>query len=311
MIGGTSTGGLIAMMLGRMKMSVDDCIEAYIELSDQVFRKKRFLPLRMTGKVQGRFDSKVLEDAVKTYLRERNFSEDCLLQDVEPKSCKVFQEAREAFLEPGEQLEDHVNCVVSIGTGVPSIEPFGHDLKTIAKTIAAMSTQTEETAKNFRRNHENLKESGRYFRFNVSHGLERIGLEWTDRKNDIINITKPYLEEDETDELLRKRGTNELLKSISAYDHETRLKSISARVMPGTTKWILSNGVFVSWEGNKHLIFLLCTGIIGSGKTMLASSAVEELVLKHDGSEEVIAHYFIDARHPEELSTTELLRGII
>lgn len=28
MIGGTSTGGLIAIMLGRMKMSVDDCIEA-------------------------------------------------------------------------------------------------------------------------------------------------------------------------------------------------------------------------------------------------------------------------------------------
>lgn len=37
MIGETSTGGLIAIMLGRMKMSVDDCIEAYIELSDQVF----------------------------------------------------------------------------------------------------------------------------------------------------------------------------------------------------------------------------------------------------------------------------------
>lgn len=67
-----------------------------------------------------------------------------------------------------------------------------------------MSTQTEETAKNFRRNHENLKESGRYFRFNVSHGLERIGLERTDRKNDIINITNHFLEEDETDELLRK-----------------------------------------------------------------------------------------------------------
>lgn len=45
--------------------------------------------------------------------------------------------------------------------------------------------------------------------------------------------------------------------------------------------------------------------------TTSRSSAVEELVLKHDGSEEVIAHYFIDARYPEELSTTELLRGII
>jgi predicted acylesterase/phospholipase RssA len=279
MIGGTSTGGLIAIMLGRMKMSIDDCIEAYIELSDQVFRKTHVFPLRITGKVQGRFDSKALEDAVKKYLRECNLSEDCLFQDVDPQSCKVFvcatsgstsktvvlssygtkrtntdrlkytkvwqaaratsaastffdaievrfgsykesytdgatgannpidelwQEAREAFLEPGEQLEDHIDCVVSIGTGVPSIEPFGNDLKTIAKTMVAISTETEKKARDFRRNHENLKESGRYFRFNVSHGLERIGLERTDRKDDIINITNEYLGEDETFELLGK-----------------------------------------------------------------------------------------------------------
>src|SRR5688572_23241639 len=37
MIGGTSTGGLIAVMLGRLKMSVDECIAAYIKLSSQIF----------------------------------------------------------------------------------------------------------------------------------------------------------------------------------------------------------------------------------------------------------------------------------
>jgi patatin-like phospholipase/acyl hydrolase len=37
MIGGTSTGGLIAIMLGRLRMTIDDCIDAYTSLLDKVF----------------------------------------------------------------------------------------------------------------------------------------------------------------------------------------------------------------------------------------------------------------------------------
>lgn len=47
-VSGTSTGGLIAIMLGRLRMSVDEVIEEYKELSAKVFEKpssplKRFL----------------------------------------------------------------------------------------------------------------------------------------------------------------------------------------------------------------------------------------------------------------------------
>ncbi len=38
-ISGTSTGGLIAIMLGRLRMNVDDCIEEYERLSARVFQK--------------------------------------------------------------------------------------------------------------------------------------------------------------------------------------------------------------------------------------------------------------------------------
>ncbi|KAL9045780.1 MAG: hypothetical protein Q9214_001238 [Letrouitia sp. 1 TL-2023] len=38
-IGGTSTGGLIAIMLGRLRMSVDEAIEEYKELAKNVFEK--------------------------------------------------------------------------------------------------------------------------------------------------------------------------------------------------------------------------------------------------------------------------------
>ena len=39
MIGGTGTGGIIAVMLGRLRMDVDECIEAYKLLSRTIFEK--------------------------------------------------------------------------------------------------------------------------------------------------------------------------------------------------------------------------------------------------------------------------------
>src|SRR2546423_13126401 len=38
-IGGTSTGGLIAVMVGRLGMSVDECISEYLELTPKIFTK--------------------------------------------------------------------------------------------------------------------------------------------------------------------------------------------------------------------------------------------------------------------------------
>lgn len=32
LIGGTGTGGLMAIMLGRLEMEIDDCMEAYVAL---------------------------------------------------------------------------------------------------------------------------------------------------------------------------------------------------------------------------------------------------------------------------------------
>jgi len=41
LIGGTGTGGLIALMLGRLRLSVDDAIKYYIQLTNDVFSDKK------------------------------------------------------------------------------------------------------------------------------------------------------------------------------------------------------------------------------------------------------------------------------
>ncbi|EEY17602.1 phospholipase [Verticillium alfalfae VaMs.102] len=93
MIGGTSTGGLIAIMLGRLRMSVDECIAAYTALSDEVFEKKNHR-IRLNGQLQGRFDSVALERAVKKILARTNHHENVLLKDASD-SYSSAQRAKE------------------------------------------------------------------------------------------------------------------------------------------------------------------------------------------------------------------------
>ncbi|OCL01567.1 FabD/lysophospholipase-like protein [Glonium stellatum] len=89
MMAGTSTGGLIAIMLGRLKMDIQQCIDAYREFSNRAFTRKKHIPLNIRGKICERFDSKELENAIKDVLVKQGYSEDELLK--EPgASCRVF-----------------------------------------------------------------------------------------------------------------------------------------------------------------------------------------------------------------------------
>ena len=75
-------------MLGRLKMSVSDCITAYLSLSDRVFRKTRHR-VTVKGQVQGRFDVEELARAVREVVRQQGLPEDALLKDTPEAECKV------------------------------------------------------------------------------------------------------------------------------------------------------------------------------------------------------------------------------
>lgn len=75
-------------MLGRLKMSVGDCITAYLSLFKCVFRKTRHRFTAM-GKAQGRFDAEELARAVKEVVAQQGLAEDVLLKDEPDATCKV------------------------------------------------------------------------------------------------------------------------------------------------------------------------------------------------------------------------------
>ncbi|KAI0530053.1 acyl transferase/acyl hydrolase/lysophospholipase [Xylaria digitata] len=75
LIGGTSTGGIIAIMLGRLEMTVDACIQAYKRVAAQAFTPKygRILP----ASPKGAFSAKALESAMKQIIRENCVEKEC------------------------------------------------------------------------------------------------------------------------------------------------------------------------------------------------------------------------------------------
>ncbi|KAM0280210.1 hypothetical protein ACHAQH_004167 [Verticillium albo-atrum] len=275
MIGGTSTGGLLAVMLGRLRMSIDDCINSYMSLSDEVFGKKNGV-LRLNGQVRARFDSIVLERAIKKIVVQTGHDEDALLKDASNK-CRVFvcatsketadtvsltsyrtartthlvscttivdacraTSAATTFFDPvvigpfgeqfidgalgannpvgilwteaqdvwGSRLRADLRCLVSIGTGMRALRPVAYSALGILMTLKGLATDTERIAEQFRRENADLDDDGRYFRFNVIHGLERIGLEESKRKEEIVWATAQYLGTQEVKKELMKCATS-------------------------------------------------------------------------------------------------------
>jgi hypothetical protein len=75
-------------MLGRLRMDISSCVEAYSRLSDSVFRKVAHR-VTLKGNVQARFDSQALERAIKEILKQQGLDEDALLKENMDSGCKV------------------------------------------------------------------------------------------------------------------------------------------------------------------------------------------------------------------------------
>jgi len=74
LIAGTGTGGLIAIMLGRLRLDIETCKEVYIRMTRKVFETDKTIagiPYRSTL-----FKASKLEDAIKDCVREHTIFED-------------------------------------------------------------------------------------------------------------------------------------------------------------------------------------------------------------------------------------------
>lgn len=79
---------IIAIMLGRLEMDIDECIDAYTSMFQTIFATKG-PPISILGNIKGRFDSAVFEKCIGKILNERGLSDTELFNDGKER-CKVY-----------------------------------------------------------------------------------------------------------------------------------------------------------------------------------------------------------------------------
>jgi len=90
---GTSTGGLIAVMLGRLHMTVDECITMYEKVGKEVFGKKpqggKFGKMIKGLRSSSFYDIGILQDEVRKLLDLKEIPKDTAFRESGVPSCKV------------------------------------------------------------------------------------------------------------------------------------------------------------------------------------------------------------------------------
>ncbi|KAF1979700.1 FabD/lysophospholipase-like protein [Bimuria novae-zelandiae CBS 107.79] len=83
LIGGTSTGGIIAILLSRLRLDCKECLGIYTKLAEQIFKHDRSITVFGTKIPTGanRFSGAVLENAIKQALVDLGYNQDELLWD--------------------------------------------------------------------------------------------------------------------------------------------------------------------------------------------------------------------------------------
>ena len=89
----------------------------------------------------------------------------------------------------------------------------------------------------------------------------------------------------------RKKAELLFLNACSVYDYEKSWKQARKR---GNTHWICHDEGYKRWKQEKVSSTLWCTGILGSGKTVLSANVVEDLTITTTA---VVAYFF--CRHDE------------
>ncbi|CAD6444280.1 5eb779df-f889-406e-96ec-73632c2f676e [Sclerotinia trifoliorum] len=93
-VAGTSTGGLIAIMLSRLRMNIDDCIREYQDFGEKIFGQPRKLSMR--GPIpwnREKYDHRKLEEVIKDVVKRRDWKQDQFTDSVfysNPERCRTI-----------------------------------------------------------------------------------------------------------------------------------------------------------------------------------------------------------------------------
>jgi DNA replication protein DnaC len=111
--------------------------------------------------------------------------------------------------------------------------------------------------------------------------------------------------------LLRLQDNQAILDWLTTVEYAPQQNDYIARRQPGTGQWLLDSVEYQSWrETNKQTLF--CPGIPGSGKTILTSIIVGELITRFRNDKSVgIAYIYCNFRRKDEQKINDLLASLL
>ena len=93
-----------------------------------------------------------------------------------------------------------------------------------------------------------------------------------------------------------EKAKSRLLDACSTYNYQTAWKQAKKK---GSTNWLFEKDEYKAWRSGQSLSRALwCTGILGSGKTVLCANVVDDIVLSCPTA--AVAYFF--CRHDEAVS---------
>ncbi|RMZ92691.1 hypothetical protein DV736_g66, partial [Chaetothyriales sp. CBS 134916] len=93
------------------------------------------------------------------------------------------------------------------------------------------------------------------------------------------------------------------LNPLKAY------KRVLQQRVPKTAEWFLQDDTFCKWRDDQNAAVLWCTGKMGSGKTVMMSSLVEQLHISRQPTDK-IAHHFCFSDHDASLRGRNIVGSI-
>ncbi|KAK6951426.1 hypothetical protein Daesc_007961 [Daldinia eschscholtzii] len=241
-------------MLGRLGMTIEDCIDAYRRLAKKAFTPKRRLsplPLPPTGAYSAKALEKAIKEVVKTECKDETCStwdscphENALFRsDACVKTCGrddiEFIDAAFGYNNPCEVLIEEAQKqfpearqlhILSIGTGLGAIVTIKDSRVSILKALKSISTTSKKVAD---RLDEKYGTTGQYYRFNVDRGLEDVTLADWEKASKISAHTHNYLLEKQRDIIRCAKAYSSASRAVDgdASDQQQQRDSLRSHVV--------------------------------------------------------------------------------
>ncbi|KAL3491198.1 hypothetical protein BJX62DRAFT_128619 [Aspergillus germanicus] len=102
-----------------------------------------------------------------------------------------------------------------------------------------------------------------------------------------------------------------ILRNLSQYDHERVHRRLSHKRVANTTQWFIDHPDFQNWLRERSIRSLWCTGKIGSGKTIIATSVVDMIKGNAVSRQVPTIFFYCEPDNPRTLEGTFVLISLI